>query len=461
MGLLLQNLAGRDILIAESMAQYQHSMPVFRVASAPQAESRMWMVSGMAGSIQPWWHHIGAYHEDRRQYTTAQPFFEFHEKYEKYLTYRRVVAPVGVLWSQRNIDFYGRGSGELKTQLPWHGLVRALTRRRIPYVPVHVDHLDREAARLRSVVLPGLGSLNDAQCDSIRRFVKNGGGIVACGETSLYDEWGDPRDDFGLADVFKASHRGACLGQEVPSRAGFEDASGHTYLGLAPELRKTVYGPKTGTEPDAVFERHAVLAGFGETDILPFGGKLETISVDPSAAVPLYYIPAFPVYPPELSWTQSRGNRVPAAVCFEHPGGGRVVYFAGDIDRCYGRDNLPDHGNLIANAVAWTVKEELPLRLTGSGFIDCRLYSQPGRLICHLVNLTNDGAWRGPVHEIAPTGPFELRLRIPPGGKNISVSLLVSGARPPAETEGEWLKVSIPSIYDHEIVVAEGVDAET
>jgi hypothetical protein len=456
MGLLLQNLAGRDILIAESMAQYQHAAPVFRVASAPQAESRMWMIAGMAGGIQPWWHHIGAYHEDRRQYTTSQPVFEFHEKYENYLTHRKASASVGVLWSQTNIDFFGRDNAELKTQLPWQGVVRALTRRRIPYVPVHVDHLDREAPGLQTVILPGLGALSGAQCDSIRRFVKNGGGLVACGETSLYDEWGDPRDDFGLADVFGVSHKGVYLGQEVPVRASFEDASGHTYFRLTPELRKTVYGPKTGSEPDNAVPRHAVLDGFGETDILPFGGKLEVISVNAQSVVPLHYIPAFPIYPPEFSWMKAGQSGVPAAVCFEHSGGGRVVYFAGDIDRCYGRDNLPDHGRLIANAVSWTVKGEFPLQLTGAGFIDCRLYSQPGRLICHLVNLTNDGAWRGPIHEIAPTGPFELRLRIPAASESLSVSLLVSGARPPVETEGPWLKVPVPSIHDHEIVVAEG-----
>jgi hypothetical protein len=461
MGLLLQNLAGRDILVTESMAQYQHSAPVFRVASASQAEARMWMVSGMAGGIQPWWHHIGAYHEDRRQYTTAQPVFEFHEKNEKYLTRRKLIAPVGVLWSQTNIDFFGRDDAEVKTQLAWQGVVRAMTRHRIPYVPVHVDHLDREASKLRAVVLPGLGSLSDAQCDSIRRFVKNGGGLVACGETGLYDERGNLREDFGLADVFGVSHRGAHLGEEVPSRGSFEEASSHTYLRLIPELRKTVYGPKSGLEPDnASVGRHPVLDGFGETDILPFGGKLEVVSVNSSTFVPLYYIPAFPIYPPELSWIKDNQTSTPAAACSEHSGGGRVVYFAGDIDRCYGRDNLPDYGRLLANAISWTIKEELPLRLTGAGFIDCRLYAQPGRLVCHLVNLSNDGAWRGPVHEIVPTGPFELELRIPPASKNISVSLLVSAKQPPIETDGAWLKVSIPSIRDHEIVVAEGINGK-
>ena len=31
------------------------------------------MIAGIAGGIQPWWHHVAAYHEDRRMYRTAEP----------------------------------------------------------------------------------------------------------------------------------------------------------------------------------------------------------------------------------------------------------------------------------------------------------------------------------------------------------------------------------------------------
>ena len=37
---------------------------------------------------------------------------------------------------------------------------------------------------------------------SVRKFVENGGSLIATGESSLYDEWGDPRPDFALADLF-------------------------------------------------------------------------------------------------------------------------------------------------------------------------------------------------------------------------------------------------------------------
>ena len=66
----------------------------------------MWMIAGIAGGIQPWWHHVGAYHDDRRMYRTAEPVMKFHKANEAYLTDRQPVASVGLLWSQRNTDFY-------------------------------------------------------------------------------------------------------------------------------------------------------------------------------------------------------------------------------------------------------------------------------------------------------------------------------------------------------------------
>lgn len=73
----------------------------------------------------------------------------------------------------------------------------------------------------------------------------------------------------------------------------------------------------------------------------------------------------------------------------------RVAYLAVDIDRRYAHTNLPDHGNLLANIVRWAVGDRIGLEVHGPGLIDCHLYRQSGRLILHLVNLTNEGPGAG------------------------------------------------------------------
>ena len=72
-------------------------------------------------------------------------------------------------------------------------------------MPLHLDHLDRDAKNLSVLILPNIGAMTDAQIDAVRRFVKAGGALIASGQTSLFDEWGDPRPDFALADLFGVS----------------------------------------------------------------------------------------------------------------------------------------------------------------------------------------------------------------------------------------------------------------
>ena len=107
MGKRLHGMLGWEKIIPESMGTYQRN-PTFRKAAATKAEARMWMYSGFAGNIMPWWHHVGAYQWDRRQFQTAIPVYQWYEKNQEYLGNRQPVSTVGIVWSQENADFYGR-----------------------------------------------------------------------------------------------------------------------------------------------------------------------------------------------------------------------------------------------------------------------------------------------------------------------------------------------------------------
>ncbi len=426
-GKLVHGLLGWDKLAPESMAMYQNARTSFRLASKPAAEARMWMLAGIAGGIQPWWHHIAAFHEDRRMYHTAEPVMRWHRANEQYLVNRRPVATVGLVWSQRNTDFYGRNQAEELIDAPYRGFMQALVRARIPYVPVNVEDIEEAGKSLAVLILANVGALSDAQCAAIRRFVERGGALIATGASSLYDEWGVARQDFGLADLLRAHVSG--------QRPAFPGASRHTYLRIEPG------------------NRHPALAGFEETAILPYGGVLEALRIEPDAIVPLTYIPEFPVYPPETSWMREPKTNIPGLVLGATGRAGRVAYLPADIDRRYARDYLPDHANLMANLVRWAAGDNLPLEVSGAGLIDCHLYQQPGRLVLHLVNLTSAGTWRSPMDELIPIGPLAVRVRLPREVPGKSARLLVSGAAPKLAVRNGWAELELKSVLDHELLI--------
>ena len=133
--------------------------------------------------------------------------------------------------------------------------------------------------------------------------------------------------------------------------------------------------------------------------------------------------------------------------------GGRIAFLPADLDRRFARDNLPDHGNLLANLVRWATKNEIPLSVEGAGLIDCHLYHQPGRLILHLVNLTSAGTWRQPVHELIPIGPLQVRVKLPADVHGKRLRFLASGKAVTAGSTAGWKRFEVKSIMDHEVVV--------
>jgi hypothetical protein len=470
-GKLVHGLLGWDKLMPESMALYQAGRPTFRLSAKPANEARMWMIEGFAGGIQPWWHHVGAYHEDRRAYRTVEPVMRWHRANEEFLVNRRPIATVGVVWSQQNTDFYGRDDADLLVEQPWRGITQALIRARVPYLPVHADHIERDAAAygLALLILPNFAAMTDAQVAGVRRFVERGGGLLATGESSLCNEWGEPREDLGLADLFGAHAMEKRAATNDPQRRRWASETQHSYLRLLPEMRTRVDGPKAGDEPRVTGERHPVLRGFEETDLLPFGGVLTPLRVDQGAQVLLTFVPAFPIYPPETAWMREPRTDIPGLILKESSGEtpdeagrrpalplasrGRIAFLPADLDRRFARDHLPDHGDLLANLVRWTARGRIPLVVEGPGLMDCHLYRQPGRLILHLVNLTSAGTWRQPVHELISVGPLRVRAQLPEDVRGRRLRLLVSNRTGVASVRGGWCDFEIRSVLDHEVAV--------
>lgn len=442
-GKRVHGLAGWDKLSPESMATYGP-----RKAARPVAEVRLWMLEGIAGTIQPWWHHIGGYQEDRRVFHAVEPIYTWYTANQKYLVNRSPLASVGVVYSQRNFEWYGRDDADMLALAPYDGVVQALIRARIPYQAVHADYIDRDAAQFAALILPNLAAMSDGQVESVRRYVSKGGSLIATDETSLYDDYGDRRSDFALADVLGAHYTGKRYGPT--NSLGLQ----HTYLRLTPDVGEDKIGPRHGDEPAHSAPRHPVLRGFEETNLITFGGVLPEVKPAAGAEVLMTFVPEFPVLPPEEAWMRVPRTPIPGLIVRQQMGA-RIAYLPADIDRRFRQGNIPDHGDLLANLVHWAAKGAIPLDVQGPGLIDCHLYQQRNRLILHLVNLTNTGAWRIPTEELIPVGPLKVRVKLPEGMAGNHARMTVSGAAVALQRESGWVHFEMKAVVDHEMVVIE------
>ena len=198
---------------------------------------------------------------------------------------------------------------------------------------VHDRLLDAGASRrLRTLVLPNIAALSDAQCAQLRAFVERGGGLVATYETSLYDEWGAERD--GLRP------RRTCSASRSP--AASRRRCSNAYLRLE-------HDRATG---------NALLAGLEDAPRIIHGvNRLDVRRPRPFGPAPLTLIPSYPDLPMEKVYPRVPKTDVPQAFLRE-VGPGRVVYFPWDIDRTFWEVLAADHGTLLRNAVTWATNEE-------------------------------------------------------------------------------------------------------
>jgi len=78
---------------------------------------------------------------------------------------------------------------------------QVLIQEKIPFDIIFDDNL-KNLSKYKVLILADQECLNDEKLDLIRRFVKQGGGLVATEHTSLYTEWRQRKRQFGLNELF-------------------------------------------------------------------------------------------------------------------------------------------------------------------------------------------------------------------------------------------------------------------
>jgi hypothetical protein len=390
-------------------------------------EIRLWSADLIANGMRPWFIKFGAVLRDERWLKPVEEIFQRHARWEKYLRNERPLARVGIVYSQQTARFIGNHNDD-----HLNGWYQALIESRIPFELVHEGLLDAaHVNQFKTLVLPNVVALSDAQCAQIRAFVEHGGSIVATHETSLCNELGVRRNNFGLADLFGVNFAGK-----------IELRMQNAYLRLEHEAA----------------DQSPLLKGLEDAPRIIHGvSRIEVEPLETFPPMPLTLIPSYPDLPMEKVYP--RVDKTDTAQVFlrgsSNPKSGRAVYFPWDIDRTFWEVLAVDHFKLLRNAIEWATNEEPPVTVTGPGVLDVTVWQQKNSVTVHLVNLTNPMLMKGPVRELLPVGEQKIRLRLPNGARPKKVHLLAADKTPHVRDDGSELTVTIPSILDHEIVAVD------
>jgi hypothetical protein len=139
-------------------------------------------------------------------------------------------------------------------------------------------------------------------------------------------------------------------------------------------------------------------------------------------------------------------------------GQGRVVYFAGGIDRDYVDLSFPELKWVLADAVRDVSGAPLKVELKAPSSVELTAFEREdgGQLVVHLVNFQPEvgrelAHSRHVVQEIIPVRDLELTARV--GSPVRSVHLQPANTPVPYEQEGTEVKVRIERIDCHAMVV--------
>ncbi len=393
------------------------------------AEIRVWVAEGVANGLRPCFVKFGGYIFDKRWMDTVQQMYQKYYENERYLRNIMPLVRVGVVYSEQTDQNYGGKPWQKNYHDHANGIYHALIEDRLPFEMVNDRLMDEEHLKpFKLLILPNIAALSDAQCDQLRKFVEKGGSLVATYETSLYDEGGKSRADFGLSDVFGVSYS-----------QGVEGPLQNSYLRLKSDVVTSKF--------------HPVLKGLEDAYRIINGTHRVQVTAKGEFPSPVTLVPTYPDLPMEDVYPRAGDTDIRELYLREF-GKGRVAYFTGDIDRAFWQIMSVDHAKLLKNTIRWAMNEEPVVSVKSPGVMDVTTWRQEKSMTVHLVNLTNPMMMKGPFREFIPVDA-EVRIRVPENTKVSGIKLLLRGQVISHKIEDGLISVSIPKIEDHEIV---GID---
>jgi hypothetical protein len=402
----------RSVILITSVGPEEEHRWKDSVTTGPEIQA--WMLNGAAHGMAPWFTKFNGVVPDERWIEPVSEAFALQSQLEPVFDAMPASAEIAVIDPSTTLRHWASDQRHV-AEADDFGFYHALVEARLPFELVSDQVMTEENLdRFKLVILANASCLSDEQCAQLRAYVERGGSVVAANETSLRDEDGAVRKDFGLADVFGAS-------LASPSRGPVKN----TYI--------------------AINGDHPINAGYEGANRIIGGTHLMAIKPASDASAPFLYVPDFPDLPMEEVYPREEPSEA-AIVARETGMGGRVVYFPWNIGRIFWEVMAEDHSRLIGNAVRWALGKTPEVTVEGDGVLDVSVRRAEEGVAVVLFNLTNPMMMKGPIRKSQPVGTQTVSVAVPEGVSSAQARLIVADRTVPVTVREGWAKLDVPEI---------------
>jgi len=394
----------------------------FDLISLPEAELRLAIGEIVANNAQPLFAMYYPDVADRRGWETVGKCFRELKECEEYLTDMDSVKFAAVLHSQKTTDRFDSDAKKTRHVDCLIGVCRALLQEHLLFDVIIDRQLKKELQNFKVFILPNVSCMSQDEKEIIREFVKNGGGLVATYETSMYDERGDIQAEIGLNDVFGVNYLG--YEKKVSSYDSYMQIKG-THP-LTKHLHKSTLIPSEGTQ--------LAVKTIGEAKGL--ASLIEQAEV--------HYAPL------------GEDTGIPTIIVNQY-GKGRAVYFPGPIGFRYLSFGLLDHRKLIAEAVKWVARCLPPVNVENCpDTVELTAFKQSNgnRFILHLVNSIRNQI-QEPITHVSCERDIRVSVQVPEEKPRYRAKLIPEKIELVCEGRKGSISLNIPELKYHKIVVIE------
>ena len=332
----------------------------------------------------------------------VKEIFDFSQKHRKLLAELRPLPVAGILVSDQTIDWYaGKHFVSKGYENYYHGawqLMKDLSYDAEPFL----DYLmtPEQLSHYYLVWAPNAVCLSERQCAMLRDYVTNGGTLIATHLTSVADEHGKVRSNFGLSDLFGARFTEA-EPIEIPD----------LYL-------KLPSGEEIPQDPQVLRFTHT-------------GGGTE------------------------LAETIDRGHRanLGPAIVRRTVGKGQVLYIGSGLEAVYAETRMKRLRGYLGSLIEPLMSEHRTYELAWQSGVTPHFTASRDTLLLHLLADTGNKFKKLRAREeFLAVENVQVRVRIPHDRRVRSVSLLRAGDSLNTTPVNGWLNLTVPRVLIHDAV---------